>query len=292
MGQVMANMCCCTTISTGELGMVETFGKHTRVLSPGLSLIGCCIGESVAGRVSMRVQQLDVVCETKTADNVFVNVVVSVQYQVVRESVYEAFYRLTNPQEQIRAYVFDVVRASVPKIALDDVFETKDDIAVDVKAELSKSMGEFGYEIIQTLITDIQPAANVKKAMNEINAAQRLRVAASDKAEAEKILVVKAAEADAESKYLSGVGIARQRKAIVEGLRDSVMTFAENVEGTSARDVMDLVLVTQYFDTLKDIGASSRSNTVFVPHSPGAVANVSREIRQGFMEASAAHTAS
>eukprot|EP00011_Vannellida_sp_DIVA3-517-6-12_P003664 CAMPEP_0114627932 /NCGR_PEP_ID=MMETSP0168-20121206/12555_1 /TAXON_ID=95228 ORGANISM="Vannella sp., Strain DIVA3 517/6/12" /NCGR_SAMPLE_ID=MMETSP0168 /ASSEMBLY_ACC=CAM_ASM_000044 /LENGTH=267 /DNA_ID=CAMNT_0001839289 /DNA_START=59 /DNA_END=858 /DNA_ORIENTATION=- len=267
--------------------MVETFGKHSRVLNPGLACLACCIGETLVGRVSLRVQQLDVDCETKTADNVFVNVVVSVQYQVIRDSAYDAFYRLTNPKEQIRAYVFDVVRASVPKIALDDVFETKDDIAVDVKAELAKSMGEFGYQIIQTLITDIQPAANVKKAMNEINAAQRLRVAASDKAEAEKILVVKAAEADAESKYLSGVGIARQRKAIVEGLRDSVMTFAENVEGTSAQDVMDLVLVTQYFDTLKDIGASSRSSTVFVPHSPGAVASVASEVRQGFLEASA-----
>ena len=270
--------------------MVQKFGRHVRVITPGLNLINCCAGEATAGLVSMRVQQLKVDCETKTKDNVFVNVVVSVQYQVIPEKVYEAFYRLTNPQQQVRAYVFDVVRASVPKIALDDVFETKDDIAIAVKQELSKSMSEFGYQIIQTLITDIQPAKNVKTAMNEINAAQRLRVAASDKAEAEKILVVKAAEADAESKYLSGVGIARQRKAIVEGLRDSVMTFAENVEGTSAKDVMDLVLITQYFDTLKDIGASSRSSTVFIPHQPGAVGGVANEIRQGFLEGKAGKT--
>jgi len=236
----------------------------------------------------LKVQQLDVSCETKTNDNVFVNIVVSVQYQVLQENIYEAYYKLTNPRAQITSYVFDVVRAEVPKLELDRVFDTKDEIARAVKAELQKVMSEFGFEILQALITDIDPAPKVKAAMNEINAAQRLRVAAEDKAEAEKILVVKAAQADSESKYLSGVGISRQRQAIVEGLRESVLEFAEAVEGATPKDVMDLILVTQYFDTLKEIGASSKTTSIFIPHSPGAISSVANEVRNGFLQAAQA----
>eukprot|EP00894_Picocystis_sp_ML_P003960 jgi/Pico_ML_1/54477/g4817.t1 len=192
-------------IKSSTAGVVERFGKFSRVIYPGLNFLACCIGECVSGAVSLRVRQLDVTIETKTKDNVFVVVVVSVQYEVENDQVYDAFYRLTNPLEQIRAYVFDVVRSTVPKINLDDVFDQKDEIAKAVKSDLAQTMPSYGYHILQTLVTDIEPDSRVKSAMNEINAAQRQRVAAADKAEAEKILVVKAAEADAESKYLAGI---------------------------------------------------------------------------------------
>jgi len=281
-------MGCCTSVPQASVGMVEQFGKFKREATPGLNLLCCCLGEKVAGHVSLRVQQLDVSCESKTRDNVFVHIVVSVQYHVLHEGAYDAFYRLTNPDQQIKAYVFDVVRASVPKIPLDEVFETKEEIAQAVQEELEKVMAGYGYHILQALITDIDPDKRVKEAMNNINAAQRLRVAAADKAEAEKIMVVKAAEADAESKHLAGVGVARQRAAIIQGLRDSVVGFAHEVEGTSAKEVMDLVLITQYFDTLKEIGANGRSNTVFIPHSPGAVESIADQIRNGFLQGAGA----
>ncbi|GBG74022.1 hypothetical protein CBR_g17733 [Chara braunii] len=217
-------------------------------------------------------------------DNVFVNIIVSVQYRALEDKAYDAFYRLSNPQQQIQAYVFDVVRASVPRLNIDTVFEQKDDIARNVKMELDKVMGTFGYDIQQTLITDIAPDAVVKRSMNEINAAARLRVAATDKAEAEKIAQVKRAEAEAEAKYLSGLGIARQRQAIVDGLRESVLTFSSKVEGTTPKDVLDLVLVTQYFDTMKDIGSRSKNTTVFMPSNPSAVADIASQVRMGFLQ--------
>jgi len=177
-----------------------------------------------------------------------------------------------------------VVRSTVPRIKIDNVFETKDEIAHAVRDELEKVRGTFGYAIVQALVTDIEPDARVKASMNEINAAQRLRVAAADQAEAQKIVAVKAAEADAESKYLSGLGIARQRKAIVDGLRDSVTSFSDVVSGISPKDVMDLLLVNQYFDTLKEIGAHSKSTTIFIPHSPGNVSDVAQQVRDGFIQ--------
>eukprot|EP00218_Dolichomastix_sp_CCMP3274_P016908 CAMPEP_0170137022 /NCGR_PEP_ID=MMETSP0033_2-20121228/3822_1 /TAXON_ID=195969 /ORGANISM="Dolichomastix tenuilepis, Strain CCMP3274" /LENGTH=264 /DNA_ID=CAMNT_0010372843 /DNA_START=106 /DNA_END=900 /DNA_ORIENTATION=+ len=251
---------------------------------PGCHFLNCICGEAVAGGLSLRIQQLDVAVETKTHDNVFVTMVVSVQYMVLKEQVYDAFYKLTDSREQIKAYVFDVVRSTVPKIKLDDVFTTKEEIAMSVKDELSKSMAGFGYMIIQALVTDISPDNRVKAAMNEINAAQRLRVAASDKAEAEKIMVVKAAEADAEAKYLSGTGIARQRQAIINGLRESVMHFQADVKDVGSKDVMDLMLVTQYFDMLKEVGVSSKSTAVFIPHGPGAIADTAAQLRNGLMQ--------
>jgi len=281
--------CCISQVPHQSVSIIEQWGAFKRLASPGLLILNCPCGESVRGNISLRVQQLDVRCETKTQDNVFVTLTCSVQFQVDNGHIYDAFYRLTNPHQQITAYVFDVVRASVPKMGLDMVFEQKDEIAHAVKNELAKSMAGFGYEIIQALITDIDPDERVKKSMNEINAAQRMRVAAQDKAEAEKILQVKSAEADAESKFLSGVGIARQRKAIIEGLRDSVVEFSENIEGSTPKDVMDMVLVTQYFDTLKELGQHGRSNTVFVPHSTGPNSSLSDQIRTGFMEGKATH---
>ncbi|CAI5998956.1 unnamed protein product [Closterium sp. NIES-64] len=177
-----------------------------------------------------------------------------------------------------------VVRASVPRIELDQVFEQKNEIAKSVEEELEKVMTAYGYTIQQTLIVDIEPDATVRKAMNEINAAQRMRMAAQEKAEAEKILQVKRAEADAEAKYLSGVGVARQRQAIVDGLRESVLAFSHEVAGTTPKDVLDMVLVTQYFDTMKDIGASAKSNTVFIPHAPSQIADISAQIRNGMLQ--------
>ncbi|KAJ0094859.1 hypothetical protein Patl1_16328 [Pistacia atlantica] len=279
-----------------------------------------CLGSQVAGHLTLRVQQLDVRCETKTKyndigfqsqfhwlrylaffqDNVFVNVVASIQYRALADKASDAFYRLSNTRSQIQAYVFDglleelnshvsavVIRASVPKLDLDATFEQKNDIAKAVEEELEKAMSHYGYEIVQTLIVDIEPDEHVKRAMNEINAAARMRLAANEKAEAEKILQIKRAEGDAESKYLAGLGIARQRQAIVDGLRDSVLAFSVNVPGTTSKDVMDMVLVTQYFDTMKEIGASSKSNSVFIPHGPGAVKDIASQIREGLLQASA-----
>ena len=242
----------------------------------------------MAGALSTRVQALDVAVETKTKDNVFVTIIVSTQYMVLRESsrMYDAFYKLTT-QEQIRSYIFDVVRSTVPRINLDDVFTTKEEIAIEVKNMLEKAMTEFGYTIIQTLVTDIAPDHKVKTAMNEINAAQRARVAAQDRAEAEKIMVVKAAEADAEAKYLAGTGIARQRQAIINGLKESVVHFQAEVDGINSKDVMEMMMMTQYFDTMKEVGCSNGNSTIFVPSGPGAVADTAAAVRSGIMQGNA-----
>lgn len=285
----MGQVCCCTCVEQAKVGIVEKFGKYERIAEPGFQCVNWICGRRLAGYISLRVQQLDVRCETKTKDNVFVSVVCSVQYRALVDHAEDAFYKLTNPQQQIQAYVFDVVRASVPKIILDDVFEQKDDIAHNVQHELEKVMGVFGYAIEQTLITDIEPDATVKKSMNEINAASRLRIATNEKAEAEKILQVKRAEGEAESKYLSGVGVARQRQAIVDGLRESVLAFSSHVDGTSPKDVLDMVLLTQYFDTMKEIGQHSKNTTVFIPHAPGSVTEIASQIRNGFLQGQAGH---
>ncbi|CAM6091729.1 unnamed protein product [Calypogeia fissa] len=279
----------CLQVDQATVGVKERFGKFSEIIEPGCHCVPWCCGVNVAGTLSLRVQQMDVRCETKTKDNVFVVVVASVQYRALKGSAYDAYYKLTNPKSQIQSYVFDVVRASVPKMLLDDVFEEKNEVAKNVETELEKAMGAYGYEIVQTLIVDIEPDVGVKRAMNEINAAARLRVAARDKAEAEKILQVKRAEGEAEARYLSGVGVARQRQAIVDGLRESVVAFSDNVPGTSAKDVLDMVLITQYFDTMKEIGASSKNSTVFIPHGPGAVKDIAEQIRNGLLQGHAGH---
>ncbi|KFK37590.1 hypothetical protein AALP_AA3G002800 [Arabis alpina] len=285
----MGNLFCCVLVKQSDVAIKERFGKFQKVLNPGLQFVPWVIGDYVAGSLTLRLQQLDVTCETKTKDNVFVTVVASIQYRVLVDKASDAFYRLSNPTTQIKAYVFDVIRACVPKLNLDDVFEQKNEIAKSVEEELDKAMTAYGYEILQTLIIDIEPDQQVKRAMNEINAAARMRVAASEKAEAEKIIQIKRAEGEAESKYLSGLGIARQRQAIVDGLRDSVLGFAGNVPGTSAKDVLDMVMMTQYFDTMRDIGAHSKSSAVFIPHGPGAVSDVATQIRNGLLQAHQTH---
>jgi regulator of protease activity HflC (stomatin/prohibitin superfamily) len=267
------------TVEQQTCAIIERFGKFHRIADPGLNILIPLI-DQIRLRLSLKICQLDVNIETKTQDNVFINLMVSVQYRILPAKIYEAFYMLQNPTKQIEAFVFDVVRAQVPKILLDDVFERKDDIANAVKSELSDVMAEFGYEIVKALVTDISPANNVKAAMNEINAAQRVRVAATEKGEAEKILKVKQAEAEAEASILHGKGLAGQRHAIVSGLKDSVEEFVRQVPGLSQKDVMEMVLLIQYIDTLKEIAGSSKSNVIFVPHSPGNVADLASQMRE------------
>jgi regulator of protease activity HflC (stomatin/prohibitin superfamily) len=265
--------------------IIERLGKFNRIAYAGLHF-KLSVLESVKGRMSLRIHQLDVDVETKTKDNVFVHVVIAVQYRVLAEKIYEAYYTLHNPLEQIRAFVFDLVRAQVPTMNLDDVFSRKDDIADVVRDDLKTPMSGFGYEIIKALVTDIDPDTNVKSAMNEINTAQRLRVAATERGEAEKILKVKQAEAEAEASILHGKGIAGQRMAIIEGLSQSVEEFAKQT-GSSPSDVMDMVLLIQYIDALKDIGANSKSNVVFVPHSPGNLSAINEQLRETIFSADA-----
>jgi regulator of protease activity HflC (stomatin/prohibitin superfamily) len=272
------------TVDQRTAAIVQRWGKFMREAGPGIQL-KIPLVDRVVGRVNLRVQQLDVEIETKTEDNVFVRMVVAVQYYVLPEKVYDAFYKLDDARRQITSFVFDVVRAQVPKIPLDDVFEKKDDIANIVKSELAQVMEDFGYGILKALVTDIDPDPKVKESMNEINAAQRMRVAATERGEADRILRVKAAEGDAQSKALQGRGIADQRQAIVAGLRDSVDEFRKSVPGTTAKDVMNLVLMTQYFDMLKEIGASSRTNAILIPHSPGNLSTLTEQMRNAMMEA-------
>ena len=272
------------TVEQRTTAIVQRFGKFLREAGPGLNVKVPFI-DQVVGRINLRVLQLDVRIETKTEDNVFVQIVVAVQYYVLPENIYEAFYKLDDATRQITSFVFDVVRAQVPKIKLDDVFAKKDEIADIVQSELAQVMQGFGYGILKALVTDIEPDSRVKASMNEINAAQRMRLAATEKGEADRILKVKAAEGDAQSKALQGRGIADQRQAIVAGLRDSVDEFQKSVPGTTARDVMNLVLMTQYFDMLKEVGASSRTNAILIPHSPGNLTSLTEQMRTAMIEA-------
>ncbi len=247
--------------------IIERFGKFTSVRQSGLQLKIPLI-DNVAGRLSLRIQQLDVVVETKTKDDVFVKLKVSVQFKVIKEKVYDAFYKLDNPADQITSFIFDVVRAEVPKLILDDVFLKKDDIAIAVKSELQDAMTEYGYQIIKTLVTDIDPDAQVKEAMNRINASEREKVAAQFEGEAQKILIVEKAKAEAESKRLQGQGIADQRREIARGLEDSVKVL--NGVDINSQEASALIVVTQHYDTLQSVGAESNSNLILLPNSPQA----------------------
>ena len=247
--------------------VVERFGKFVSTRHSGLQ-IKIPIVDRVAGRLSLRIQQLDVVVETKTKDDVFVKVKVSVQYKVIKDKVYDAFYKLDFPQDQITSYVFDVVRAEVPKMILDDVFEKKDDIAIAVKGELNEAMKNYGFDIIKTLVTDIDPDAQVKESMNRINASEREKVAAQFEGDAQRILIVERAKAEAESKRLQGQGIADQRREIARGLEDSVKVL-NNVD-INSQEASALIVVTQHYDTLQSVGSASNSNLILMPNSPQA----------------------
>lgn len=267
------------TVKQQSIAVIERFGKFIRIAQAGLSMKLPFIDRVVA-RVNLRVQQLDVGVDTKTDDDVFVHMKVSVQYTVMPDKVYDAFYKLSNVNEQVTSFVFDVVRARVPGLKLDDVYSKKDEIADAVKNELQHTMDAFGYSILKALVTDIDPDEKVKIAMNEINAATRMRMAATEKGEADRILKVKAAEAEAQSKALQGRGIADQRKAIIHGLQDSVEEFRNAVAGSTANDVMMLVLMTQYFDTLKEIAEHSKATTIMVPNSPGGLGGLVDQVRE------------
>jgi len=274
---------CFFTISTSEVGIIEKWGKYERLAQPGLGCVICPM-EQIVGRLSFRVQQLDVKVETKTLDNVFLQTVVSVQYQILQEKVFEAFYALSNPTTQITAHVYDVMRSQLPTLELDAVFEAKEELALAVKNDLADTMNQYGYQILQALITDLDPDQRVKNAMNEINSSKRLKFAVAERAEGDKILQVKSAEAEAEAKYLSGVGVAKQRKAIVDGLKSSIVDFSGGVKGATSKDVMDLLLLTQYFDMVRDVGQAKHCKTTFVPSSR----SVGDDIRGSLIQANAA----
>lgn len=255
------------TVKQQTAVIVERFGKYHSIRHSGLQL-KIPLVDRISGRVNLRIQQLDVIVETKTKDDVFVRLKISVQFQVLSEKVYDAFYKLQNPHDQITSYVFDVVRAEVPKMKLDDVFERKDDIAIAVKSELNEAMSTYGYDIIKTLVTDIDPDVQVKAAMNRINAAEREKVAAEYEAEAERIKIVAKARAEAESKRLQGQGIADQRREIARGLEESVDVL--NNVGINSQEASALIVVTQHYDTLQSIGEATNTNLILLPNSPQA----------------------
>ena len=270
------------TIEQAHAGVVQRLGKLLRIAQPGLNFKAPYL-DVVVANISLQVQQLDVKVETKTKDNVFVQIPISVQYKVMPDRVYDAFYKLSDPIKQIESFVYNVILGHVPKMTLDETFDQQSQIAIDVKNNLDASMSEFGYSIVKSLITDLVPDEKVKAAMNDINAAQREREATVTRAETEKLLLVKKAEADAESKRLQGEGIANQRKAIVEGLRESVAKFSESVEGATPKDAMAMVLLTQYFDTLKEVAGTNRSNTIMMPHTPNALTDLFSQFRNAII---------
>ena len=268
------------TVQQQTVAIVQRFGKHKMVAHAGLNFKTPLI-DSVVARLDLRIQELPVRVETKTKDNVFVQMTIAVQYNIMNPE--DAFYKLSNPTGQIESYVFDVVRATVPQMTLDQTFDAKSEIADEVKTELADIMDDFGYHIVKALVTDIDPDADVKDSMNRINAAERLKVAAEMEAEADKIRLVKAAEADAESKHLQGLGIAKQRKAIADGLAESATLVQDNIASISAESVMSLLLLTQYFDTLQSMSQNSGTRTIFLPHSPGGMANIYDQVQEAII---------
>ena len=267
------------TVRTASAGVVERFGKFNRIVRPGLHVL-VPYAERVF-IVDLQVKQVQFAVETKTRDNVFVQIPVSVQYQVLDDKIYDAFYRLSSPQKQIESFVFNSILGHVPKLTLDETFEQQSGISINVKTELDMIMSGFGFNILTALVTDIIPDVKVKAAMNDINAAQRAQVAAQARGEADKILKVKQAEAEAESKALQGKGIAAERQAIIDGLSASIEHFQGAIPGSTSEEVMALVLLTQYFDTLRDIGTRGGSSTLFLPNNPGAANDFQAQILAG-----------
>jgi len=264
------------------MAVVEFFGKFKRVSGAGLRLKIPFV-EKVAGRVSLRIQQLDVIVETKTKDDVFVHLKISVQFMIQSEHVYNAFYKLQNPHEQITAFIFDTVRAEVPKMILDDVFVKKEEIALAIQRELKEAMLNYGYDIVKALVTDIDPDENVKVAMNRINAADREKTAAQYEGDAQRILIVERAKAEAESKRLQGKGIADQRREIARGLEDSVDIL--NTVGINSQEASALIIVTQHYDTLQALGQDTNSNLILLPNSPQAGSNMLNDMVASFTAA-------
>ncbi len=268
------------TVKQQSMAILERLGRFNGVRGPGLHFKLPFI-DKVSGRMSLKVRQLDVNVETKTKDNVFVKLKVGVQYVVGEDSVYDAFYKLANPDEQINSYIFDVVRAEVPKMKLDDVFERKDDIANAIKSELQEAMENYGYNIVRALVTDIDPDATVKSAMNRINAAEREKLAAEYEGEADRIRIVAKAKAEAESKRLQGQGIADQRREIAKGLEESVDIL--NSVGINSQEASALIVVTQHYDTLQSMGENANSNLIMMPNTPTAGADMLSQMTASFI---------
>jgi len=268
------------TVKQQTRTIIERMGKFHSVRRPGLHF-KIPVVDKVSGRVSLKIQQLDVMVETKTKDDVFVKLKVSVQYKIIDESIYEAFYKLENPHDQITSYVFDVVRAEVPKMKLDDVFVRKDDVANAIKNELSEAMSGYGYQIVKALVTDIDPDQSVKISMNRINAAEREKLAAEYEGEAEKIRIIAKAKAEAESKRLQGQGIADQRREIAKGLEDSVEVL--NQVGINSQEASALIVVTQHYDTLQSMGDNANSNLILLPNNPNAGSDMLSQMTASFI---------
>ena len=264
------------------IAIVERLGKFTKDYGAGFQFKIPVI-DKVVGRISLRIQQLDVIVETKTEDDVFVHLKISVQFQIQRDHVYNAFYKLQNPHEQITAFIFDTVRAEVPKMKLDDVFVKKEEIALAIQRELKEAMLKYGYDIVKALVTDIDPDEKVKIAMNRINAAEREKVAAQHEGDAQRILIVERAKAEAESKRLQGMGIADQRREIARGLEESVDVL--NRVGINSQEASALIIVTQHYDTLQSIGQETNSNLILLPNSPQAGSNMLNEMVASFTAA-------
>jgi regulator of protease activity HflC (stomatin/prohibitin superfamily) len=270
---------CFFVVKQQTAAVIERFGRFQSVRNSGLQM-KIPLVDRISGRLSLKIQQLDVIVETKTLDDVFVKLKVSVQYVVIKDKVYDAFYKLEYPHEQITSYVFDVVRAEVPKMKLDDVFVKKDDIAIAVKSELQDAMLDYGYDIIKTLVTDIDPDAQVKAAMNRINAAEREKIAAQFEGDAARILMVEKAKAEAESKRLQGQGIADQRREIARGLEESVEVL--NKVGINSQEASALIVVTKHYDTLQAIGEETNTNLILLPNSPQAASDMLNNMVSSF----------
>ncbi len=267
------------TVKQQSAALVERFGKFQSIKRAGLQFKVPFL-DRIAGRVNLKIQQLDVLVETKTKDNVFVKLKVSVQFKILSDAIYDAFYKLENPYEQITAYVFDTVRAEVPKMKLDDVFERKDDVALAIRRDLADAMNEYGYDIVKALVTDIDPDQQVKHAMNRINASEREKVAAEYEAEADRIKIVAKARAEAESKRLQGQGIADQRREIAKGLEESVEVL--NKVGINSQEASALIVVTQHYDTLQSMGENSNSNLILLPNNPSSASNMLSDMVTSF----------
>jgi len=281
----VADCCCCgfVCIREQQVGVITYCGKFDRLVNPGFHCLyfPCCY--KLYHRANLKIQYMDCECETKTLDNVFVKVQLGVLYQIIEDKVGDAVFKLSNVNAQISSYVYDVVRSTIPTMNLDDAFASKGKVARAVEDELSEIMRNYGYKINAALVTDLDPNPQIKAAMNDINAASRIREANKEKADADKILMVKAAEADAEAKYLSGLGVAKQRKALMEGLQQTVVNFSSEVEGTNAKDVMDLLLVTQYFDMIRDLGKNNKSgSSLFLPHGPHSISKLREDLKDSF----------
>ena len=269
--------------------VIERFGKFSSIRHAGLQL-KIPLVDRIASRLSLKIQQLDVNVETKTNDDVFVHLKISIQFQILSEKVYDAFYKLQNPHDQLTSYIFDLVRAEVPKMILDDVFEKKDDIAFAIRRDLKDAMLDYGYDIVKALVTDIDPDASVKEAMNRINAAEREKIAAQHEGDAQRILIVERAKAEAESKRLLGKGIADQRREIARGLEESVDTL--NKAGINPQEASALIVITQHYDTLQSIGADTNSNLILLPNNPNAASNMLNDMTASLLAANKINEAS